>query len=79
MKKICFLIVLTQFAYPAFENSFKFQYFGSTLLTNQDSTQSYKSNNSVAFILPFGQPFLKLPSATISPPLEPAFGPISII
>lgn len=70
MKKICFLIVLTQFAYPAFENSFKFQYFGSTLLTNQNSTQSYKSNNSVAFILPFGQPFLKLATLNYSHPFS---------
>ncbi len=59
MKKICFLIVLTQFAYPAFENSFKFQYFGSNLIAIQDSDQSFKSNNSAAFNLPLGQPFLK--------------------
>jgi len=70
MKKICLLIVLTHLAFPAFENSFKFQYLGSNLPNIQDSVQISQNKKSVSLILPFGQPYLKLASLNYSHPFS---------
>ena len=70
MKEICLLIVLTHLAFPAFENTFKFQYLGSNLPNIQDSVQISQNKKSVSLILPFGQPYLKLASLNYSHPFS---------
>ena len=72
MKEICILIVISQLAFPAFENAFKFQYLGSNPSIIQDSVQISQNKKSVSLIIPFGQPFLKL--ATLNYSKEFPFG-----
>ena len=72
MKKICILIVISQLAFPAFENAFKFQYPGSNPSIIQDSVQISQNKKSVSLIIPFGQPFLQL--ATLNYSKEFPFG-----
>ncbi|MBC8256459.1 MAG: hypothetical protein H8E85_04040 [Candidatus Marinimicrobia bacterium] len=70
MKIICILIVLSQFAFPAFENAFKFQYLGSSLPIDQDTVQFSQNKKSFSIIIPFGQTFLKLASLNFSHPFS---------
>ena len=66
MKKLWILIVLIQFACPAFENAFKFQYLGDNLPSFQDSVKTGLFKKSVVLIVPFSQPYLKLASMNFS-------------